>query len=162
MACRCSQCGRTIDESERAIVVDGGFVCTECELTHGPFAETAPEEKKQVRGIATPRIPEDCSPEWLDVNAPLEGWPVCPKCLNPVHPQQYYCDNCDSNQAVNPMATYLPFVNIRFMCGIFGTMWRKIWYEKEVPIPIRCVYLGVIILGPPTYGENLAAKKISK
>jgi hypothetical protein len=78
-----------------------------------------------------------------------EAWPVCPKCLTPCHPLASYCSNCDSNQAVNPLATYMPFVNIRFNYGAFGIMWRRIWYEKETSAPVKWLYLVVIVLFAP-------------
>jgi hypothetical protein len=78
-----------------------------------------------------------------------EAWPVCPKCLTPCHPLASYCSNCDSNQAVNPLATYMPFVNIRFNYGAFGIMWRRIWYDKGTSALLKGVYLVVIILFAP-------------
>jgi hypothetical protein len=78
-----------------------------------------------------------------------EARPVCPKCLSPCHPLASYCSNCDSNQAVNPLATYMPFVNIRFNYGAFGIMWRRIWYDKETSAPMKWLYLAMIILFTP-------------
>jgi hypothetical protein len=78
-----------------------------------------------------------------------EAWPVCPKCLTPCHPLASYCSNCDSNQAVNPLATYMPFVNIRFNYGAFGIMWRRIWYDKETSALLKGLYLVVIVLFAP-------------
>ena len=78
-----------------------------------------------------------------------QGWPLCPKCLTPCPPLASYCGNCDSNQAVNPLATYMPFVNIRFNYGAFGIMWRRIWHDKETSAPAKGLYLVVIILFAP-------------
>jgi hypothetical protein len=50
---------------------------------------------------------------------------------------------------MNPLAAYIPFVNIRFNYGAFGIMWRKIWYDKETPAAVKWLYLIVIILFVP-------------
>jgi hypothetical protein len=78
-----------------------------------------------------------------------DSWPVCPKCFTPCHPLQNYCEHCDSNQAINPVATYVPFVNIRFNYGGFGIMWRKIWYDQETSKAVKWLYVIVIILFTP-------------
>lgn len=80
---------------------------------------------------------------------PADAKPICCKCLKPCHPLQYYCDNCDSNQAINPLAPYIGFVNIRFNYDIFLTMWRKIWFEKNASIMFRLLCLFVIIIYAP-------------
>ena len=67
---------------------------------------------------------------------PAGAWPVCFKCLKPCHPLQFYCDSCDSNEVINPLASYMPFVRIRFECGIYGKIWRKVLYDKEASIVI--------------------------
>ncbi|MHC4623564.1 MAG: hypothetical protein ACYS4W_06645 [Planctomycetota bacterium] len=95
------------------------------------------------------RVPDEPT-EGLDGDFELgDSWPVCPKCLTPCHPLQNYCANCDSNQAINPLASYVPFVNIRFNYGAFGIMWRKIWYDKETSKAVKWLYLTVIILFTP-------------
>ena len=75
---------------------------------------------------------------------PEDAWPVCPNCLKPCNPLQNYCANCDSNEVVNPLASYMPFVRIRFVYGIFGKMWRKMWYDEEASIIFRLVCLFLI------------------
>jgi hypothetical protein len=77
---------------------------------------------------------------------PADAWPVCPKCLSPCHPLQYYCHNCDSSEAINPLASYMPFVRIRFNIGMFCKMWRRKWYDKEASIIFRLLCWFVIIL----------------
>lgn len=76
---------------------------------------------------------------------PDDARPICPKCLKPCHPLQYYCDNCDSNAAINPLTPYIGFVNIRFNYGGFCTMWRKIWYDKDTSIKLKWFYLFMIV-----------------
>jgi hypothetical protein len=78
-----------------------------------------------------------------------QAWPVCPKCLTPCHPLASYCPNCDSNQPVNPLAAYMPFVNIRFNYGAFGIMWRKTCYDRKTPKVIKCMYLALMVLFTP-------------
>jgi hypothetical protein len=80
---------------------------------------------------------------------PADAKPVCLKCLKPCHPLQNYCDSCNSNDVINPLASYMPFVRIRFWCGFCGDMWRKIWYDKDTLIISRLCYLFMIIMFAP-------------
>jgi len=82
---------------------------------------------------------------------PDDARPICLKCLKPCHPLQHYCDSCDSNDAINPLTPYMAFVNIRFNYGIFLTMWRKIWYEKDTSIIGRLFYLFMITMFVPVF-----------
>ena len=82
---------------------------------------------------------------------PDDAWPLCPKCLKPCHPLQNYCDNCDSNQVINPLASYMPFVNIRFNYDIYLTMWRKVWYDTKTSIMSRLFYLFMIAVFMPIF-----------
>lgn len=82
---------------------------------------------------------------------PEDSLPVCPKCLTPCHPLQNYCGNCDSNEAINPLASYMPFVRIRFVYGTFGKMWRKIWYDKDTSVINRLFCLFMIIVFAPVF-----------
>jgi len=82
---------------------------------------------------------------------PEDTWPLCPNCLTPCHPLQYYCPNCNSNQAINPLTPYIGFVNIRFNYDIFLTMWRKIWYDKDVSITSKLFYLFMITMQLPVF-----------
>jgi len=72
--------------------------------------------------------------------------PICPKCLSPCHPLQYYCHNCDCNEVINPLASYMPFVRIRFNIGMLCKMWRLIWYDKEARVIFKLACLFVIML----------------
>ena len=49
--------------------------------------------------------------------------PVCPNCLEPCDPLDYYCPYCDSNEAINPLASYMPYVRIRFHAG---NVWKAL------------------------------------
>ena len=82
---------------------------------------------------------------------PEDALPLCLKCLKPCHPLQHYCDSCDSNDAINPLTPYIAFVNIRFNYGIFLTMWRKIWYEKDTSTISRLFYLFMINMFVPVF-----------
>ncbi len=82
---------------------------------------------------------------------PEDAWPLCPNCLTPCHPLQYYCHKCGSNQAINPLTPYIGFVNIRFNYDIFLTMWRKIWSDEDVSITIRLLYLFMIAMYMPMF-----------
>ena len=90
--------------------------------------------------------------EVADVNddfIPEDAWPVCPKCFKPCNPLQNYCDKCDSNDVINPLASYIPFVRIRFMIGFYGKMWQRIWAGKDTSIALKLVYWIVMIFGAP-------------
>jgi hypothetical protein len=80
---------------------------------------------------------------------PADARPVCLKCLKPCHPLQHYCDRCDSNDVINPLASYMPFVRIRFMCGFYGNMWRKVLCDKEASIILRLICLFMTIAFAP-------------
>lgn len=80
---------------------------------------------------------------------PDDAQPLCPNCLIPCDPRQNYCENCGSNEVVNPLASYMPFVRLRFAYGFFGKMWRKMWYDEEASIIFRLVCLCLIFLFAP-------------
>ncbi|HLB73564.1 MAG TPA: hypothetical protein VJJ98_06065 [Sedimentisphaerales bacterium] len=80
---------------------------------------------------------------------PDDALPLCAKCLKPCNPLQYYCDNCASNDAINPLTPYIPFVNIPFNYSVYCTMWRRIWNGNETSIIGRFFYLFLIILCAP-------------
>ncbi|MHC4642825.1 MAG: hypothetical protein ACYS32_14375 [Planctomycetota bacterium] len=94
-----------------------------------------------------------------DAFIPADARPVCMRCLKPCHPLQYYCDKCDSNNAINPLTPYISFVNIRFQCGFYGDMWRVVLYGKEASIILWsfCLFLTIafapilIIVGLPLF-----------
>ena len=75
---------------------------------------------------------------------PDDARPVCFKCLKPCHPLQHYCNSCDSNDAINPLTPYMPFVHIRFNMGMFGKLWRRIWYDKDTSIMRKLFFLFLI------------------
>jgi len=77
---------------------------------------------------------------------PADARPLCPKCLKPCHPLQNYCDSCDSNDVINPLASYMPFVRIRFNIGMLGKMWRVIWYDEEASIIWKLFMLFFLIV----------------
>ncbi len=80
---------------------------------------------------------------------PADARPVCMKCLKPCHPLQYYCDKCDSNDAINPLTPYIGFVNIRFNYGIFLTMWRRIFHDRDTSTATRLFYLFMLTMFVP-------------
>ncbi|MHC4488558.1 MAG: hypothetical protein ACYSW7_05180 [Planctomycetota bacterium] len=80
---------------------------------------------------------------------PDDARPLCLKCLKPCHPLQHYCDSCDCNEVINPLASYIPFVRIRFAYGFFGKMWRIMWYDKETSTIFRLLCLFLIIFYAP-------------
>jgi hypothetical protein len=90
---------------------------------------------------------------------PDNALPLCAKCLKPCDPLQYYCDKCDSYDAINPLTPYIGFVNIWFKYDIFCTMWSRIWGDDGTSIIVKLFYLFLIvvhapimvIVGVPTY-----------
>jgi len=78
---------------------------------------------------------------------PEDAWPLCPKCLTPCHPLQFYCCNCDSNEAVNPLASYMPFVRIRFNIGMLFKLWRTGIRDKDRSMTRRLILLLLFIFG---------------
>jgi hypothetical protein len=77
---------------------------------------------------------------------PDDARPLCSKCLKVCHPLQYYCDGCGSNEVVNPLASYMPFVRIRFAVGMLVKAWRKMLYDQKASIIFRLICLLMIIL----------------
>jgi len=84
-----------------------------------------------------------------DESIPDDAQPLCSNCLEPCSPLQNYCGNCDSNEVINPLASYMPFVRIRFAYGFFGKMWRIMWYDKETSTIFRLLCLFLIIFYAP-------------
>jgi hypothetical protein len=84
-----------------------------------------------------------------------DATPLCVNCLKPVDPKQYYCPYCGSNEAINPLATYMPLVRIRHNYDIFITMWRKLWRGRIGSATIilfsflTAVCVPIMLLGLP-------------
>jgi hypothetical protein len=74
--------------------------------------------------------------------------PVCPNCLEPCNPLDNYCPNCGSNETINPLASYMPFVDLRFRIGMIGKLWRRTWSSDTEWID-RAIYIGLFILFYP-------------
>ena len=77
---------------------------------------------------------------------PVGATPLCPKCLAPIEPGNYYCPHCD--EATGRFTPYIPFVNIRYNYSIFGRLWRKVWYEKA-SLPMKAFSLFLIVFCVP-------------
>ncbi len=75
--------------------------------------------------------------------------PICPNCLEPCNPMQDYCENCGSNNPVNPLISYMPFANIRFNVGLVGKLWQKVRYDKEAGLFSKCFYMALICVFSP-------------
>ena len=71
--------------------------------------------------------------------------PLFPNCLEPCDPLDNYCQNCESNEAINPLASYMPFTDLRFRVGMIGKLWRKLW-SPETSIMLRVLYVLVLLL----------------
>ena len=80
---------------------------------------------------------------------PSDARPLCPNCLRPCGRLQFYCENCDSNEAINPLASYMPFVRIRFNIGMLCKMWRRIWADKDMSITCWLFFVFLVLMGAP-------------
>jgi len=74
--------------------------------------------------------------------------PLCPICLEPCDPRDHYCPKCGSNEAINPLASYMPFESIRFEAGMFGKLWHKAW-DPRISLWTNGLYICVFILFMP-------------
>ena len=75
---------------------------------------------------------------------PPDAKPLCPRCLQPCDPLQYYCSNCDSNEVINPLASYMPYLRIRFNIGVIGKLYR-LARNYRVPLILRILFWIIII-----------------
>lgn len=74
--------------------------------------------------------------------------PVCPNCFEPCNPLDNYCPNCGSNDPINPLASYMPFVDLRFKVGMIAKLWRKAW-SSETMLGLRIIYLCMFLFFMP-------------
>ena len=74
--------------------------------------------------------------------------PVCPNCFEPCNPLDNYCPHCGSNEIINPLASYLPFVDLRFRIGMIGKLWQKIC-DKKNALGLRILYVFLFIIFMP-------------
>ena len=74
--------------------------------------------------------------------------PVCPACLEPCNPLDNYCSHCGSNEVINPLASYMPFVDLRFKLGMLGKLWQKTWRSDTAMIK-RAIGVCVFLLFYP-------------
>ena len=88
--------------------------------------------------------------EPLDETFDQEPQPLCPNCLNPCNPLDYYCPHCGSNETLNPLASYMPFVNLRFQIGMWGKLWTRC-LSRQTNWIMRCLYLALFLLFYPFF-----------
>ncbi|MCI0498624.1 MAG: hypothetical protein L0Y36_02940 [Planctomycetales bacterium] len=97
---------------------------------------------------------EDMTQDNADIeqNAAIadDAVPVCPNCLEPCHPLDNYCPHCDSNEPINPLASYMPFVDVRFRFGMIGKLWRKTW-ASDTKVIVRVIYLLMFMVFLPFF-----------
>jgi hypothetical protein len=93
-------------------------------------------------------IPQN-NPEMKQETALVEDVvPVCPNCLQPCNRLEYYCPNCGSNDPINPLASYMPFVDLRFNTGMIGKLWGKAW-ASDTQFIVRVIYLLMFMVFSP-------------
>jgi hypothetical protein len=80
---------------------------------------------------------------------PPDAKPLCPRCLQPCDPLEYYCTNCGSSDVINPLSAYMPFVRLRYQVGFYGRLWRRITYDSDTSILIKLAFLLFMILTMP-------------
>jgi len=90
------------------------------------------------------------NPETIEQDETLaqDAVPICPNCLQPCDPLTNYCPHCGSNEAINPLASYMPFVDLRFRVGMIGKLWRKTWSVQTAWLD-RAIYIGLFFLFCP-------------
>jgi hypothetical protein len=86
------------------------------------------------------------SEELDDEFIPEDARPVCFKCLRPCDRLQYYCGVCGSSEAINPLASYMPFVRIPFNIGMAVKACRMALYDKETSMIFRFICLFAFIM----------------
>ncbi len=94
------------------------------------------------RWLTTTPLPPD---PWAGMIPDAESLetPVCVNCQCPVDsPRQHYCPRCGA--VVGEYTRYLPFENIRFNYGIFGTLWRKLG-DPGTPWPTQLLAMVLIL-----------------
>ncbi len=79
-----------------------------------------------------------------DEYLPPGAKPLCPRCLQPCDPHQYYCTNCGCNEAINPLTTYIPYVRIRFNIGILIKLYRRAC-DSGNPLLLRIIYGAIAV-----------------
>jgi len=95
-------------------------------------------------------------PEGSDINSDTMGSqqladdavPLCPNCLSECDPLDNYCPYCDSNDPINPLASYMPFVDLHFRIGMICKLWRKTW-DSSTASWIRVLYVCFFLLFMP-------------
>lgn len=88
-------------------------------------------------------------PDLEDDFIPDSAKPLCPKCFKPCDTLQYYCNNCDSNETLNPLASYIPFVRIRFEMGMCVKLWRNLLTSKDKPFIYKLIFVLILIIAAP-------------
>jgi len=75
--------------------------------------------------------------------------PLCPRCLRPCDPHLYYCPHCGSNEPINPLASYMPFVRLRFNIGMIGRLWRHAVEAQDTHFLKRAALLTLLLYTTP-------------
>jgi len=78
-----------------------------------------------------------------------QATPVCPMCLQPCDPKAYYCPHCGSSSPINPLASYMPFVDIRFKTGMVGRLWHRSVEKPDAGILKRAALLVMAVFYSP-------------
>lgn len=78
----------------------------------------------------------------LETTVADDAVPLCLSCLEPCDPLDNYCPHCGSSDVINPLASYMPFVKIRYETGLFGKLWRECW-DSKISKPFRILCMGI-------------------
>lgn len=73
--------------------------------------------------------------------------PLCLHCMRPVSPLDHYCQHC--GQSVGQFTPYLPYEGIRFHAGMWGKLWKRLWFSDVDTLPRKCFFFLVILIGAP-------------
>jgi len=91
---------------------------------------------------------EQDSPYWgelEDQQLTDDAVPICLQCLQPCNPLDYYCTNCGSNEPITPLASYMPYVDLRFRFGMIGKLWRTTWH-RDTSMVMRVLYICLFMV----------------
>ena len=88
-------------------------------------------------------------PEQVAESLCADAKPLCPNCFNECDDNSYYCKHCESVNPMNPLAAYMPFVNLRMYCGFYGNAWREASNKNNVSLFKRLLLLLLLIVQVP-------------
>lgn len=78
-----------------------------------------------------------------------ESEPVCIQCASEIFINQHYCSKCGN--VVGRYTEYQPFEGIRFSYSIYGALWKRVWYDDNIPLSLKIFYMVFLLFFVPYY-----------